>query len=332
MKDFIWNIPKAELHIHIEGSLEPGMIFSLAERNKINLKYSNVDQLKKAYQFNNLQEFLDLYYQGAAVLLEEEDFYDLTTAYLKKIKEQNVLHTEIFFDPQTHTERGVSFNTVFNGIYKALKDGQNNLGISSEIIMCFLRHLDEKSAFEVLLEAEPYKDKILGVGLDSSELGHPPSKFKNVFKEARKQGYLAFAHAGEEGPAEYVWDAIDNLKISRIDHGNNSLNDKTLTKKIARENLALTVCPLSNQKLKVVPDLKNHPLPQMLEADMIITLNSDDPAYFGGYIAENYLAMHESVNLSKADIINIARNSIDSSFADKARKNEMLTELTSFLK
>ncbi|HJN97523.1 MAG TPA: adenosine deaminase, partial [Candidatus Marinimicrobia bacterium] len=275
LNNYIEGIPKAELHLHIEGTFEPELMFEIARRNNISINYKSIDELKKAYSFNNLQEFLDIYYAGASVLLQVQDFYDLTWAYLTKAHEQNLIHTEIFFDPQTHTDRGLSFDTVIQGIRSALDDGKEKLGISSKLIMCFLRHLDEAAAFETLNQALPYKNWIAGVGLDSSELGHPPSKFQRVFSKARDEGFITVAHAGEEGPAEYVWEAINLLKVSRIDHGNRSLDDKQLIKYLIETQIPLTVCPLSNLELKVVNDLKDHPLLKLMEAGLVVTINSD---------------------------------------------------------
>ena len=266
LNNFIEGIPKAELHLHIEGTFEPELMFEIARRNNISINYKSIDELKKAYSFNNLQEFLDIYYAGASVLLQVQDFYDLTWAYLTKAHEQNLIHTEIFFDPQTHTNRGLSFDTVIQGIRSALDDGKEKLGISSKLIMCFLRHLDEAAAFETLNQALPYKNWIAGVGLDSSEMGHPPSKFQRVFSKARDEGFITVAHAGEEGPAEYVWEAINLLNVSRIDHGNRSLDDEQLIKYLIETQIPLTVCPLSNLELKVVNDLKDHPLLKLMEA------------------------------------------------------------------
>jgi len=330
IENYIKNIPKAELHVHIEGTLEPEMLFKLAERNKILLKHKSVESLRQAYNFHNLQSFLDIYYEGAGVLQTEADFYDLTWAYLEKARSQNVLHTEIFFDPQTHTSRGISFKTVITGIKKALDDGRQNLGISSGLILCFLRHLSEEEAFKTLNEALPYKHLLLGVGLDSSEKGHPPSKFRNVFAEALKEGLLTVAHAGEEGPAEYVREANDLLKTSRIDHGNNSLNDEILVMELAKKRIPLTVCPLSNLKLKVVTDLRNHPLKKMLEIGIVATVNSDDPAYFGGYVNENFMAVAENLNLTKEDIYQLAKNSFKASFISPAEKQHFLEKLVKF--
>ncbi len=317
---YIRLIPKAELHLHIEGSLEPELMFAMAKRNGVDIKYKSEDELRAAYNFNNLQEFLDLYYAGADVLLTEEDFYDLTIAYLRKAHEDNVVHTEIFFDPQTHTARGVAFDTVVKGITRALDEGKEKMGISSHLIMCFLRHLDEKSAQETLDYALDYKDKIIGVGLDSSELGNPPSKFVNVFKRAQEEDFLTVAHAGEEGPAEYVWEALNLLNVKRIDHGVQSINDKELIAELVKKQMPLTVCPLSNLKLKVVSDLKDLPLKRMLDKNMMVTINSDDPSYFGGYVNQNYLEVAQALNLSKDDILLLAKNSFTSSFLSDAEK------------
>ena len=330
IKDYIQNIPKAELHVHIEGTLEPELLFKLAERNKITLKHQSVEELRKAYNFHNLQSFLDIYYEGAGVLQTEADFYDLTWAYLEKARSQNVLHTEIFFDPQTHTSRGIDFGTVINGIKKALDDGRQKLNISSNLILCFLRHLSEEEAFKTLGEALPYKDLIIGVGLDSSEKGHPPSKFEKVFAEARKEGFLTVAHAGEEGPAAYVREAVDLLQISRIDHGNNSLHDVELVQELVEKKIPLTVCPLSNLKLKVVTDMRNHPLKKMLDAGLFVTINSDDPAYFGGYVNENFLAVAESLNLTKKEIYLLAKNSFEASFISDEMKQYFVGEVEEF--
>ena len=330
IEDYIKSIPKAELHVHIEGTLEPELLFKLAERNKIALKHQSVEELRKAYNFHNLQSFLDIYYEGAGVLQTEADFYDLTRAYLEKARSQNVLHTEIFFDPQTHTSRGIDFGVVVTGIKKALDDGNQKLGISSNLILCFLRHLSEEEAFKTLQMALPYKDSIIGVGLDSSEKGHPPSKFEKVFAEARKEGFLTVAHAGEEGPAEYVWEAVNLLKISRIDHGNNSLHDADLVQELVGKRIPLTVCPLSNLKLKVVTEMRNHPLKKMLDAGLFVTINSDDPAYFGGYVNENFLAVAENLKLTKKEIYLLAKNSFEASFISQAEKQHFLEELGKF--
>ena len=319
LKEFIEEMPKVELHLHIEGSLEPEMLFELAQRNNIRIPFANVEDVRKAYNFSNLQDFLDIYYQGMNVLQTEQDFYDLTWAYLSKCAAQNVMHVEIFFDPQGHTERGIKFETVLDGITSALKDGEDKLSITSRLIMCFLRHLSEDDAFATLEKALPYKNKIIGVGLDSSEVGHPPSKFARVFARAREEGFLVVAHAGEEGPPEYVYEALDLLKINRIDHGNRSLEDDVLVKRLVAEGKALTVCPLSNLKLCVVDDLKNHPLKKMLDLGIKATVNSDDPSYFGGYMNENLIRITDALGLDKGDLLTLTKNSIDACFIDTER-------------
>ena len=332
LNNFINQIPKAELHLHIEGSFEPELMFKIADRNKIKIKYQSVDELKAAYKFKNLQEFLDIYYAGANVLLTEEDFYDLTYAYFKKINKQNVIHTEIMFDPQTHTGRGVKFPTVINGIKSAQVKAKEEFGISSKLIMSFLRHLDEQSAFKTLERSLEYKDWITAVGLDSSEVGHPPSEFKNVFAEARKQGFLTVAHAGEEGPPEYVWEALNLLKVKRIDHGNRSLEDNKLVEKLVEKKMPLTVCPLSNVKLRNVDAIENHPIKTMLDKGLIATINSDDPAYFGGYMNENYSAVTDALNLSKYDLYQLTLNSFNSTFLEDGEKNKLIDKLDDFYK
>lgn len=319
--ELIRRIPKAELHLHIEGTLEPELLFTLAERNGVKLKYNSIDELKRAYSYQNLQDFLDIFYAGAAVLRHERDFYDLTMAYLRKAKEQNIVHTEIFFDPQTHTSRGIAFETVINGIYRALEEGEKETGITSKLIMCFLRHLDEESAFETLNMALPFKEKIIAVGLDSSEKGNPPAKFRQVFEKALEEGFLTVAHAGEEGPAEYVRESVDLLKVSRIDHGYAAIEDNELINILLEKRIPLTMCPLSNQMLKVYPDLTLHPLKLMLDAGLMVTVNSDDPAYFGGYVNENFIAIAEALKLTDQDIKKLAANSIDASFLDIESKN-----------
>ena len=332
MHRFIEEMPKVELHLHIEGSLEPELMFALAQRNKISIPFKTVEDVRKAYNFSNLQDFLDIYYQGMNVLRTEQDFYDLTMAYLKKIAAQNVMHAEIFFDPQGHTDRGVAFETVVDGITRALNDGQKNLNLSSRLIMCFLRHLSEEDAFKTLEQALPHKNKIIGVGLDSSEKGHPPSKFQRVFAKAREHGFLIVAHAGEEGPPEYVVEALDLLRVDRIDHGNRSLEDAALTSRIAASKMALTVCPLSNLKLCVVKDMKQHPLKKMLSLGLKATVNSDDPAYFGGYMNENFKAVADALGLEKQDLITLTRNTIDASFLNDAEKKQLHTRLDAFVK
>ena len=330
MDTFIEGLPKVELHLHIEGSLEPELMFSLAQRNKVNLPFKSVEEVRKAYNFSNLQDFLDIYYQGMSVLLKEQDFYDLTWAYLERCAANHVMHTEIFFDPQGHTDRGVSFETVITGITRALDDGKKKLNITSKVIMCFLRHLSEEDALKTLEQALPYKDKIIGVGLDSSEKGHPPSKFERVFAKARAAGFLIVAHAGEEGPPEYVWEALDKLKVNRIDHGNRSLEDATLTARLVKDGMALTVCPLSNLKLCVVKDMKDHPLKKMLALGLKATINSDDPAYFGGYMNDNYKAVTHALHLDKSDILTLARNSVAASFLSEAEKETLLRRVSTY--
>lgn len=329
--NFISGLPKTELHLHIEGTFEPELMFKIAKRNNLKIKYANVDEVKKAYSFNNLQEFLDIYYAGASVLLKEEDFYDLTWAYLTKVHEQNVKHVEIFFDPQTHTDRNVPFDYVLNGIYSALEDGQEKLGISFKLIMSFLRHLDEASAFKTLEQALPHKDKIVAVGLDSSEVGNPPSKFKNVFQKALEEGFLTVAHAGEEGPSEYIWEALDLLKVTRIDHGNRCLDDPKLLQRLAQEQMPLTLCPLSNLELKVIQDLKEYPLLTMMEHNLLVTIHSDDPAYFGGYMNENFWGVANALNLSKPQIAELAKNGFKASWLSDQKKQEFIKEIDLYL-
>jgi len=327
LEDFITRIPKAELHLHIEGTFEPELMFEIASRNKLKLKYKSIEELKAAYHFCNLQEFLDIYYSGADVLIEEQDFYDLTWAYLLKIHSQNVLHTELFFDPQTHSSRGVPFRKVICGIHRALEDGREKLGISNKLILSFLRHFSEEDAFHILEEALPYKSWITAVGLDSSENGHPPSKFEQIFTKAQKEGFLTVAHAGEEGPPEYVWEALNLLHVSRIDHGNRSLEDSLLVEELVKRKIPLTICPLSNLKLKVVRDMTKHPLAEMLGKGMRVTVNSDDPAYFGGYLNENYLAVAKALNLTREQIVQLAKNSFTASFLSEKEKLEMIEKV-----
>lgn len=321
---FIQSLPKAELHLHIEGTLEPELMFSLADRNSVALPYESVESLREAYNFSSLQDFLDIYYQGMSVLLTEQDFYDLTWAYLERARAQNVLHAEIFFDPQAHTGRGVAFSTVTDGIDRAMRDGEARLGISSRLIMCLLRHLSEAEALATLEEALPYRDRILGIGLDSSEKGHPPEKFERAFARARAEGFRPVAHAGEEGPADYVRGALDVLKVERIDHGNRALEDETLVRRLAQARIPLTVCPLSNLKLRVVDDMRQHPLRRMMEAGLFVTVNSDDPAYFGGYVNENYEAVQDALELHRAELVTLARNSFEASFLEPAEKSRLL--------
>ena len=328
--EYIKKIPKAELHLHIEGTFEPELMFEIAQRNKVEIPYQSVEEVKKAYQFSCLQDFLDIYYAGASVLLYEKDFYDLTMAYFKHCAEENVVHTEIMFDPQTHTKRGVSFETVINGIQKAREDAKEKYGISSLLIMSYLRHLSEEDAFETLEQSLPYKHLIKAVGLDSSEKGNPPSKFQKVFEVSIKEGYVPVAHAGEEGPAEYIWEALDLLKISRIDHGNNCLTDEVLVKRLVDEKIALTVCPLSNLELKVVDDLKDHPLKKMLNLGLKATVNSDDPAYFGGYMNANFLQTAEALDLTKEDVKTLVKNSFEYSLLSDDEKQKYLIQVENF--
>lgn len=332
MIDFITNLPKAELHLHIEGTLEPELLFSLAKRNNIKLKYDSVAELKSAYAFDCLQDFLDIYYQGASVLLTEQDFYDLTYSYLQKCAKQNIRHTEIMFDPQTHTERGIPFKTVIMGISKACDDAFKELNVSSLLIMSYLRHLSEEEAFKTLKQSLPFKNLITAVGLDSSEKGNPPSKFQHVFEASINEGYIPLAHAGEEGPPEYIWEALNLLKIKRIDHGNNCLQDEALVKEIIKRDLALTVCPLSNTALQVVDDLKNHPLKKMMELGLKVTINSDDPAYFGGQLNQNFIEIQQALNLTKEDVYLLVKNSFQYSLLKENQKQNFLNELENYYK
>jgi len=331
MSDLTYNwlneLVKVELHIHLEGSLEPELMFAMAQKNGITLPYKTVDEVRKAYAFSNLQDFLDIYYQAADVLLTEEDFYDLTWAYLEKCSQQNVKHVEPFFDPQTHTDRGVAFAVVVQGIFRALADGEAKLGITSRLIMCFLRHLSEQAAFETLKQAEPFVEKIVAVGLDSSEQGQPPEKFSRVFAKARELGLLTVAHAGEEGPAQYIWSAINDLKVSRVDHGVRAMEDEKLMRHLVDTNMALTVCPLSNTKLCVFESMSQHSILQMLERGVCVTVNSDDPAYFGGYMTENFMALAQSLDMTKAQAVKLVENSIQASFASKQRKLQLMQML-----
>lgn len=318
MIEFIKNLPKAELHVHIEGTLEPEMMFEFAKRNHVKLPYASIEDVKKAYQFDNLQSFLDIYYQGAQVLVKERDFYELTMAYMARCAENNIHHVEIFFDPQTHTERGIDFSTVINGISNALKDAKAEWGISSLVIMCFLRHLSEESAFETLNQSYAYQKHIVGVGLDSSELEHPPEKFERVFNSAIEGGYRAVAHAGEEGPSQYIIDALDKLKVERIDHGVHCDEDPELIQRLVDIKMPLTVCPLSNVKLKVFKNMRKHNVLKLLKKGLKVSLHSDDPAYFGGYLNDNFLALHEAQGLSMKQAAKLAKNSFKSSFLPKS--------------
>lgn len=331
MKALIYALPKAELHLHLEGSLEPELMLELAKRNKVSLPYSDIEAIRAAYQFNNLQEFLDIYYQGAAVLLHEQDFYDLTWAYLLRCHEDGVVHVEPFFDPQSHTDRGVEFSTVISGIHRALVDGEEKLGISSYLIMSFLRHLSERAAFVTLEQALPYKDKIKAVGLDSSELGHPPEKFQRVFARAIEQGYLTVAHAGEEGPTEYIWQALELLHISRVDHGVRAIEDERLMQHLIDHQMPLTVCPLSNTKLKVFDKMADHNILTMLERGVKVMVNSDDPAYFGGYLAANYIAITEALEISPAQLQQLATNSIEASFLPRSDQQGHLATISALV-
>lgn len=324
------GLPKAELHLHIEGTFEPELIFEIAERNKVTLDYANVEALRAAYNFSNLESFLKVYYHAMTVLRVEQDYYDLTTAYLQRAKAQGVRHAEIFFDPQAHTDRGVAFATVIDGITTALADGQRKYGISSHLIMCFLRNLSAESAMATLETALPYKERIVAVGLDSGEVGNPPSKFQAVFDKARANGLLTVAHAGEEGPPSYVWEALDLLKVSRVDHGVRSMEDPALVARLVREQMPLTVCPLSNVRLKVVPSLSAHPLKKMLDAGLLATCNSDDPAYFGGYVATNFSETAAALALTNAELIALAKNSFTASFIDEATRQRYIAEVQSY--
>jgi len=330
MNAFIQNLPKAELHLHIEGTFEPALMFEIAQRNKLSIPYKTVEELQKAYQFNCLQDFLDIYYQGAAVLITVQDFYDLTYAYLEKCAQQQIRHTEIMFDPQTHTSRGISFETVINGISSACEVAKEKLGVSSLLIMSYLRHLSEEEAFKTLEASLPFKDKITAVGLDSSEKGNPPSKFKRVFEASVKAGYIPLAHAGEEGPASYIWEAIDLLGIQRIDHGNKALDDENLITELVKRDLALTVCPLSNTALQVVDDLRNHPLKKMMDLGLKVTVNSDDPAYFGGQLNQNFLEIQAALDLSKQDLYLLAKHSFRYSLLDAETQHKYLNELEDY--
>lgn len=326
-QNLIQALPKAELHVHIEGTFEPELMFEIAQRNAVDIPYKTIDEVKQAYNFHNLQSFLDIYYAGAKALIHEKDFYDLTWAYFKKCKEDHVVHTEIFFDPQTHTVRGIAFETIFNGIFKACQDAKEKLGISSELIMCFLRHLSEEEAFEVLEQALPFKAHIIGVGLDSSELGHPPIKFERVFSKAKEEGFLIVAHAGEEGPAEYIWQALDLLQVNRIDHGVRSEEDPKLLKRLIKERMPLTVCPLSNLKLCVIEDMKEHNIKRLLDLGLCVMVNSDDPAYFGGYMNENFYAIDRALDLGEARIKQLAINSFEASFLSEQEKKKWIEKV-----
>ena len=327
---FIEGMPKAELHMHIEGSFEPELMFEIAARNDISLPYKTVDALRDAYKFKDLQDFLNIYYQGASALRTEQDFYDLTYAYLKRARAQNVLHAELFFDPQTHTARGVPFAVVVEGIHRALLDGEATLGITSALILCFLRHLDQDGALATLDAALDYKDRIIAIGLDSTERGNPPTKFRDAFRRARDEGFRLVCHAGEEGPADYVRQAVDELGVDRIDHGNRAMDDASLVDRLAAMGMPLTVCPLSNLKLCGVKRMEDHPLKAMMDSGLMVTVNSDDPAYFGGYVNENYTAVTSALGLGQQDVIQLARNSFEASFVDPDRKAALIGRVEAF--
>ncbi len=331
MNAFIQGLPKVELHLHIEGSLEPELMFKLAKRNGIDIPYSSPSELRDAYQFEDLQSFLDLYYQGADALRTEQDFYDLTWEYLERCKADNVIHTEIFFDPQTHTDRGIDFDTVINGITRALDDGCEQLGITSQVIACFLRHLSEESAFETLQSVLRHKDKIIGVGLDSSEKGNPPAKFMKVFQQAKEAGLLTVAHAGEEGPAQNISDAIEMLEVSRVDHGVRCVEDEALVASLIESRMPLTVCPLSNIKLCVFEDMKHHNIVDLLRKGVAVTINSDDPAYFGGYMTDNFLAVNQAHPMSYEELAKFTLNAIEASFIDEALKANYRSQVQQYV-
>ena len=332
MRAFIEGLPKAELHLHIEGTLEPELMFELADRNGLVLPYRSVEDVRRAYAFDDLQSFLDLYYQGTGVLQTEDDFFDLTWAYLTKAHAQNVRYGEIFFDPQSHTSRGVAFETVIQGIHSALEQGRTRLAVSTKLILCFLRDRSPREALETLKAAMPFKEWIIAVGLDSAEVGHPPEKFRFVFDYAREAGFAAVAHAGEEGPPDYIVQALDLLKVSRIDHGVRCLEDKALVKRLVAEQIPLTVCPLSNVKLRVFESMVRHPLPEMLDAGLLVTVNSDDPAYFGGYMVENLVAVQKAFGLTEEQLVQLMRNGFNASFLTPQEKAVFLTELNTYLR
>jgi adenosine deaminase len=328
---FVRGLPKAELHLHIEGSLEPEQMFEFARRNGVALPFATVEEVRAAYAFSNLQDFLDIYYQGAQVLLKEADFHDLAMAYFRRIAADGARHAEIFFDPQTHTDRGVPFETVVRGLLSAMDEAEQTLGLTSKLILCFLRHLSEEAAFETLEQAKPWLDRIAGVGLDSSEVGHPPAKFARVFAAARKLGLKVVAHAGEEGPPDYVYEALDLLEVDRIDHGNRSLEDDALTERLVRQGMTLTVCPLSNLKLCVVDNLKSHPLKRMLDLGLRATVNSDDPAYFGGYLAQNWIETAQALGLTRDELVVLAKNSFTGSFLAPDEIARHLAEIDAYV-
>lgn len=330
MDAFIRDLPKAELHIHIEGSLEPELMFALAQRNGIELPYGSVEEIRAAYEFSNLQDFLDIYYAGAGVLQTEQDFYDMTWAYLERAKADAVRHTEIFFDPQTHTDRGIPFETAITGIHKALVDGHDELGISFRLIPNFLRHLSADAAMQTLVQALPYRAWITGFGLDSSEVGHPPEKFTAVFERARAEGFLTVAHAGEEGPPDYIVQALDLLGVARIDHGVRCMEDDALVERLRAAQVPLTVCPLSNVKLRVFDRIEDHNLAHLLARGLKVTVNSDDPSYFGGYVNANYRAVADGLGLERADLVTLARNSFEAAFLSADERAPLLAELDAY--
>ena len=325
--ELIRALPKAELHVHIEGTFEPELMFAIAQRNQIEIPYQSVEEVKQAYNFHNLQSFLDIYYAGANVLVHEQDFYDLAWAYFEKCAEDRVVHTEMFFDPQTHTDRGVAFATVINGLKRACTDAKAKFGITSQLIMCFLRHLSEDAAFATLEQALPYKQDIIAVGLDSSEVGHPPAKFERVFAKAREEGFLIVAHAGEEGPPAYIWEALDLLKVNRIDHGVRSEEDEKLMARLVAEKMPLTVCPLSNLKLCVVKDMGEHNIHRLLQKGVHVTVNSDDPSYFGGYMNDNFFAIQQALDLTNDELKQLAINSFEASIISDAEKQKWIEEI-----
>ncbi|MDP1736928.1 MAG: adenosine deaminase [Caulobacter sp.] len=331
LETFIRGLPKAELHLHIEGSLEPEQMFEFGKRNRVDMPFQSVEEVRAAYAFSNLQDFLDIYYQGAGVLQTEQDFNDMAMAYFRRLHADGGVHAELFFDPQTHTDRGLPFSIAVEGLLSGMKAAEAEMGITSGLIMCFLRHLDEEAALATLKAAEPWLDRVVGVGLDSSEVGHPPSKFQKVFRAAKERGLRLCAHAGEEGPPEYVWEALDLLKVDRIDHGNRALEDEALVKRLVASEMTLTVCPLSNLKLCVVDDLKDHPMKRMLDLGLKATCNADDPAYFGGYIGENFIQTARALDLSREELVTLARNSFTGSFLDEERVARRLAEIDAYV-
>ena len=330
MRELLVDLPKAELHLHIEGTLEPDLAFSMARRNQVELPYEDEDALRRAYVFEDLQSFLDIYYAACSVLVTERDFYELTWAYLLRAAGQGVRHAEIFFDPQTHTDRGIAFRTVVDGVTRALKDGERNLQVTSRLIMCFLRHLSAESAMATLDAALPHRDAIVAVGLDSGEAGNPPEKFRAVFDRARAEGFLTVAHAGEEGPPEYIWQALDLLGVRRVDHGVRCTEDDRLVERLVAEQVPLTVCPFSNVKLRVFPELRQHNFRELLDRGLLVTINSDDPSYFGGYVADNYIGTADALGMTAEQMIQAARNSFVASFLPAAEQQQHLDAIDAF--